>query len=162
MQQRLILYPVSLLNSFISYSSFYGLLLLQVVALWRRGSVVSFSKMSPGHQNLEFQKCLLCELCVPYCCGWAVFVSGQLSAMAHFPCCWQFGPSVVNGQMWGCPELEWGQLGICQSCSSTKLQGILPVLYQGVGDGCGGDFHRWVKCVVRPDVCPQPTARAAI
>lgn len=26
-----------------------------------------------------------------------------------FPVVGKFGPSVVNGQMWGCPELEWGQ-----------------------------------------------------
>ena len=67
-----------------------------------------YSTISPIHQNLKLQGCLLCVLSVPYCLARLLLPSDQLSAVALFVAA-GFGPCVVNGLVWDCRGDELGK-----------------------------------------------------
>lgn len=54
------------------------LLILKLVALWRRHHEGPRSTITPGYQNQVLQGCLFCRLCVPYYCDWAGTAVGML------------------------------------------------------------------------------------
>ena len=80
-------------------------------------------EMSPIHQNLVLQGCLLCLLCVPCYCGWAIFSFSPFISSGSLYLLWiDFVPCIVSGL-----GLSWVRPGVCQSCGSTKLQSTFPV-----------------------------------
>ena len=65
----------------------------------------------------------------PCCCIWLPFPSVQPSAVALFACCGQcLILTVLVSQTEDTLDLNGVRPGICQRCSSTKLQGTFTVL----------------------------------
>ena len=119
------------------------LLILKVVALWRRSPIGPCSAMSPLHQNLVLQECFLCVLYMIYYCGWAAFAFSSVIYNGSL-CLLQagLGPCVIiSGPVYGCLDFSWVRLSICQRCKNTKLQESFPMLSPEklllVGGACG-------------------------
>lgn len=96
------------------------------------------------------------SLCVntPYYCGWAAFAFSKVFCNGSLWLLWaMFGPCIVNGSVCGHLGLELGPTTYFQELCFPDLLGALTVFSHG-------RILRWVGPVVRPDVCPQPTARA--
>lgn len=54
------------------------LLVVKLVALYRKHFVVSSSTILPGHQNEVVHRYLFCGLLTPFFCGWAMTTVGML------------------------------------------------------------------------------------
>lgn len=109
--------------------------------------MVLCSIVSPIHQEQILQRCVLCGLCAPCCCGLAAFAFSLLCLLWAF---WaKFGPCAVRGLSRATTGLWWG--GICSQIrclpsvcllglSFSKLQGALSAL-QAIRFDCWNRRH---------------------
>ena len=127
---------------------------LKVMALWRKGPLVSCCEESSFHLNLGLRD----SSYVPCCCGWATFSLSPVFCNGSL-CYGQYlVPLVLVGQSRDALGLSWVRQGVCQRCSSTKQQGTFPVLSLEklslvAGEGMG--------TAIRPVVGLQPTAASS-
>lgn len=85
---------------------------------------------SPVYNNLLLHWCLLCVLCAPCCFVLAAFSFSLVIHSGSFSCCGQCFVSVVLADQSGAAVyLSLIRSGVCQKCSSTKLQGTFPVSF---------------------------------
>ena len=113
--------------------------------------------MSPVHQNLALQGCLLCVLSVPFCCSWATFTfSPVIYNVTLFACC---GKGVVPMSLMGWPGAI---LGLTWVRPAFARPAVL-VNYRAVSLCCPlRNFCWWAGSAIRLDVCPQPTSGAIV
>lgn len=92
--------------------------------------------MSPVHQNLGHQGCLLCVLHTPYCWGWTMFA---FNAVIGGGCLYNwvgFGHCAVSGPVLGDLSLDWVRPGIAGVTPITGYSLLFPERLSLVGGAC--------------------------
>lgn len=82
----------------------------------RRGPIGPCSTMSPIHQNLTLQRCILCVLPTLYHCVWATPAFISVSSVVLFSYCGQWLVLLLRGQAGATLSLSWIRLGHSSMC----------------------------------------------